>query len=135
MSNLERIESIKGGVIGAIAFTTAYLLVTLLNHFWVRVDLTVMDEVLKIAIALVSGFLFGVTYRYVIRRDQNSHLSDGAVLAFGLIRGLGTTEVKSFLLTDLGLLGLVVIESIICFTVARFVLDFAFRRHWVKPFQ
>jgi hypothetical protein len=40
-----------------------------------------------------SGFLFGVTYRYIIRVDTNPHLKTGGILVFGLVRGLTQIEV------------------------------------------
>lgn len=137
MSNLERIESIKAGVISAFAFTIAYLLATLVNSlsFSVVVVLVGVSPLLKVAIAFLNGFLFGITYRYIIRNEQNSHLKDGAVLAFGLVRGLAPIEVGSFLLDDFWLLSLLGVESIICFAIARLSLDLAFERSWVKPFK
>ncbi|HEY9880926.1 MAG TPA: hypothetical protein V6D29_20880, partial [Leptolyngbyaceae cyanobacterium] len=40
------------------------------------------------AIAAVSGSLFGITYRYAVRRDRNPQLRAGVVLAFSVVRGL-----------------------------------------------
>lgn len=137
MSNLERIESIKAGLIGAFAFTVAYLLATLVNSlsFSVVVILISISPLLKMAIAFLSGFLFGITYRYIIRSDHNSHLKDGAVLAFGLVRGLAVLEAGSFLIEDIWLLSLLGVESIICFAIARLCLDVALAHSWVKPFN
>lgn len=84
MSNLERIESVKAGYVGGMAFTVAYVLILAINYStW---DVYVADIIglgVKVAIAFISGFLFAVTYRYIIRTDKNGHLKDGAVLAFG----------------------------------------------------
>ncbi len=97
MPNLvtERIESAKAGIVGAVAFAVTELVITVVNglmfhlaakfNFWATLDGVGLTH---IAIGLVSGFLFGVTYRYIIRDDRNSHLNDGAVLAFSLVRGL-----------------------------------------------
>ena len=81
----------------------------------------------------ISGFLFGVTYRYVIRDDRNSHLNDGAVLAFGLVRGLALVE-NSLILSELLSVGLLVVQSIICFALARAILDLAIAYKLIKPF-
>ncbi|WP_013322805.1 hypothetical protein [Gloeothece verrucosa] len=137
VSNLERIESIKAGIIGGFTFTSAYLLVTLLNSlsFSVEVVFVGVSPLLKVAIAFLSGFLFGITYRYIIRSDENSHLKDGAVLAFGLVRGLAPIEAGSFLLDDFWLLSLLGVESIVCFAITRLILDVALDRQWVKPFK
>ncbi|HAC63405.1 MAG TPA: hypothetical protein DCF68_07650 [Cyanothece sp. UBA12306] len=135
MSDLERVESLKAGSLGAISFTIAYLITMVINHcVWVQESLPIFALGLRVMIAVTSGFLFAVTYRYIIRRDHNSHLKDGAVLAFGLVRGLVPLEVSANLMDNLGELSVLGIESILCFTMARFSLDFAFHRLWIKPF-
>ena len=134
----ERIESVKAGVTGAAAFAVAELIFSTIQNlfFWTRGSIsTSIDSLwlMQLAIGAVSGFLFGVTYRYVIRGDRNSHLNDGAVLAFGLVRGLAVVEqnlVPSELLSVL----FPVTQSIICFAIARLVLDIAIARKLIKPF-
>jgi hypothetical protein len=93
-----------------------------------------VEWLLQLAIGAVSGFLFGVTYRYIIRDDRNSHLNDGAVLAFGLIRGLALIE-DNFDLAALSSLIILVVQSIICFAIARLILDLAIIRKLIKPFK
>ena len=88
---------------------------------------------MQLAIGAVSGFLFGVTYRYVIRGDRNSHLNDGAVLAFGLVRGLAVVE-QNLVLSELLSVLFLVTQSIVCFAIARLVLDLAIARKLIKPF-
>ncbi|MEM9271858.1 MAG: hypothetical protein AAGA80_02680 [Cyanobacteria bacterium P01_F01_bin.143] len=145
MSNLvaERIESVKAGLVGAIAFTIADMVVILLNNlifvswgigFSLLQVTSQLGGLITIGTALVSGFLFGVTYRYIIRSDRNSHLKDGAVMAFGLVRGLAfleATEIKSGQFWSVGIL---IAETIICFAIARYCLDFALGRKLIKPF-
>lgn len=137
----ERIESVKAGIIGAGAFGVAELVLFLARNVAasifpklglsaIAIDLTWL---ISLAIGAVSGFLFGVTYRYIIRSDRNSHLNDGAVLAFGLVRGLALIE-KNLNLSELLSLGSLVLQSIICFTIARLVLDLAIARKYLKPF-
>ena len=136
VSNLERLESIKAGLLGAIAFTVTYVIVMGFNAIvWDDDPWGIFALGLKIAIALVSGFLFAVTYRYIVRNDHNTHLKDGAVFAFGLVRGLVPVELSPNLWDHLGELSLLGIESILCFTVVRFSLDMAFHRRWIKPFS
>lgn len=89
-----------------------------------------IDFLIEGGIAWISGFLFGVTYRYIIRSDRNSHLNDGAVLAFGLVRGLALLERT----TILGIGSIFVAESIICFAIARLSLDLALKYKLIKPF-
>ena len=152
----ERIESVKAGVVGAGAFAIAELVISMAIGFagarsamrsesFRAIALTLAREsnfillvsgdnlLVQLAIGAVSGFLFGVTYRYIIRDDRNSHLNDGAVLAFGLVRGLALIEqnLLSELLSGL----LLVAQSIICFAIARLILDLAIARYLIKPFN
>lgn len=85
-------------------------------------------------IAAFSGFLFGVTYRYILRKDQNPHLKSGAILAFGLVRGLA--QIDSVLVDQQSLLPCAILglESILLFMVARLGLDSALQQGWIKPF-
>jgi hypothetical protein len=45
--------------------------------------------------------LFGVTYRYIIQEDSNPQLKAGAVLAFGLVRGLTVLDIGLNILSKL----------------------------------
>ncbi len=136
----ERIESLKAGTLAALSLTLAYSLTVVVNslvlaeQFEELAALQITAPItllLKVAIGWLSGFLFGVTYRYVIRDDKNPHLQDGAVLAFGLVRGLASMEVEQ----NLWVLGVLGIESVVCFAIARLTLDWAIQRYWVKPFK
>jgi hypothetical protein len=131
----ERIESVKAGILSSAVFGTVNTMFILINNslainapIWQIVS--VADFLTKLAIAFISGFLFGVTYRYIIRSDRNTHLQDGSVLAFGLVRGLALIEGTAF--TALYLL--LILESIISFAAARFSLDLALKFKIIKPF-
>lgn len=139
----ERIESLKAGMLAALSFTLAYSLtvvgntLVLAEQFETLAALpitTALDLVVRVAVAWLSGFLFGVTYRYVIREDKNPHLKEGAVLAFGLVRALAPVEGQPNLTDAFWLLGVLGMESILCFAIARLTLDWALH-HWVKPFK
>lgn len=137
----ERIESVKAGLIGAVAFTLASLVLLvvqglvsdLLLKLNTNFGVISWISAIELAIGAVSGFLFGVTYRYIIRSDRNSHLQDGAVLAFGLVRGLALVE-RNLVLSELLFLAGLVLQSIVCFAIARLILDFAIARKLIKPF-
>jgi hypothetical protein len=139
----ERIDSIKAGILAGFSFCFTYCMAILVNRLVGVEQLTLftqlpkpvgIDLLLTIVSAWVSGFLFGVTYRYIIRSDRNPHLKDGAVLAFGLVRGLVFVEVRDNLHGSFYLLSLLTIESLFCFVVARFTIDLAIGRNWVKPY-
>lgn len=144
VSLTERIESLKAGTLAAISFMLAYAIAMLFNSLILavrfeklaRLQATLeIDLLVKVAIALLSGFLFGVTYRYIVRGDRNSHLKDGAVLAFSLVRGFAPVEVSDDLIQNAWVLSLVGIESLFCFAIARLLLDLALDRYWIKPFS
>lgn len=133
----ERIESLKAGIIaggfaagmeGIIQLAQGFSSVNGLAAgaldvgYWVGV-----------AIAAFSGFLFGVTCRYAIRKDENPHLSSGVVLAFGLIRGLSPINGADLTVSTMPLVLFAVLESLLLFAVAYFGLSIAMRLSWVKP--
>ena len=144
--SLERIESLKAGLLGGFSGAIAFLVTTAIERLTIsQIDVlptepeALLSLLVAVTIAGASGFLFGVTYRYVIRRDRNPHLNSGAVLAFGLVRGLaqvdttlggvldGTTSVLTLVV--------MVLESIVLFAVAGRMLDWAMARDWIKPFE
>ncbi|MEW6498901.1 MAG: hypothetical protein AB1589_41380 [Cyanobacteriota bacterium] len=140
----ERIESLKAGTLAALSFTLTYTLISVGNSLVLAESFpqlaalqitTPVDLLIRAAVAWLSGFLFGVTYRYVIREDNNPHLKDGAALAFGLVRGLAPVEGQQNLIDAFWLLGVLGIENILCFLVARFTLDWAIYHRWIKPFK
>ncbi|MTJ07508.1 hypothetical protein [Anabaena sp. UHCC 0204] len=141
----ERLESLKAGVIGSISLGLAFLTTGFINVWWLakyfpiltydKIDIVNLQVLLSGVIAGFSGFLFGVTYRYIIRVDSNPHLKTGGVWAFGLVRGLTQIEVgwniNNSVLPFLILAG----ESILWFALAAFALDKAILLSWLKPFS
>jgi hypothetical protein len=90
---------------------------------------------LAVAIAALSGGLFGLTYRYAIRQDANPQLKSGVVLAFGLVRGLAQVDVGSALAQQGWPFVSALAESLLLFAAARAVLDLALQNGWIKPFS
>lgn len=140
-SNTERIESLKSGIVGAIATGLAAVALALILPLFreeVSWELSIqLSTLLQGAIALATGFLFGVSYRYIVRQDENSHLKSGAVLAFGVIRGLAQidSQIDAIALDQLIDWGSVVLQNIFLFAIAQQVLNWAIGRKWVKPFD
>ena len=129
----ERIESVKAGIVGAGAFSITELIVLFAEIIIPVLTLNPSGTIIDIAIGAISGFLFGVTYRYIIRGDRNSHLNDGAVLAFGLVRGLALVE-RDITSSELLSILFLIISSVVCFAIARLVLDLAIAGKFIKPF-
>ena len=119
----ERIESIQVGSISALAFLVPYLLFLTVDRLLLGESLTLIGAFVKISGAIISGFLFGVTYRYVVRNDDNPHLKDGTVAAFALVRGLVPLQLSTDLIADSGRLSLFLGESFICFLSSRLLLE------------
>ncbi|MEL6137056.1 MAG: hypothetical protein AAFR42_06565 [Cyanobacteria bacterium J06628_6] len=128
----ERIESIKAG---AIAGITALLVSLAWNGIlatagWVEPDAA---RVLDVAVTTFCGFLFGVTYRYIVRQDTRSHLKSGAVGAFALVRGLSQLE-GSWRGSLTWLDGLPLGESFVVFALTQLVLDWSIQQRRIRPF-
>jgi hypothetical protein len=154
---VERIESVKAGGLSALAAGISYCLMMTVDPFvlggysrfsfpslldamrtggFANIEAmpTIVSLGLELAISIISGFLFGVTYRYIIRTDRNDHLNAGAVLAFGLVRGLAQLDVDEFELSQIWMDGLIVGKSILLFSIARYTLDYALAVGWILPF-
>ena len=140
----ERIESLKAGTLAAFCLFLVYGVATLGNQMILarqfpllaRLEIfSSLNLLISGAIAWFSGFLFGVTYRYAVRTDQNSHLGDGVVFAFGLVRGLAQAEAGLNCPNALWSGAVLGVESIVLFAFARFILDWAIANAWVKPLK
>lgn len=131
-----RLESVKAGLLGllatGLAACLAWLGASVLN-LPISLPESILEWLVNLAVALCSGFFFGVSYRYIVRQDDNLHLGSGAVGAFGFVRSLAQIEITwndTFLpLTWLLITG----ESFLWFATARYTLDWAIRRSLVKP--
>jgi hypothetical protein len=136
----ERIESLKAGLVGAIAATGVFgigILIEINRAAWfaqtghaLTLNLISLSTLFEASVALLSGFLFGVTYRYVVRNDRNSHLQSGAVLAFGLVRGLAQIDLSD----TYSLAGFKLLSSLLLFGAAAKLLDWLMQRGWLKQF-
>ncbi|KAM3094061.1 hypothetical protein ACKFKG_17700 [Phormidesmis sp. 146-35] len=143
MTLVERVESVKAGIFSALSVAIAFTLMTLINRFIGAIGVEPLAELqtasvnalLSGAIAVIAGFLFGITYRYVIRQDQNSHLKSGAVLAFGLVRGLAQIDVGVASRGVLLPFVVLAIESVLLFAIARLMLDWTIAQGWLRPFR
>lgn len=131
-----RLESVKAGLLGLIATGLAACLAWLgasVLNLPISLPESILEWLVNLAVALCSGFFFGVSYRYIVRQDDNLHLGSGAVGAFGFVRSLAQIEITwndTFVpLTWLLITG----ESFLWFATARYALDWAIRRSLVKP--
>jgi len=158
---LERLESLKAGTIAAATIALGFIVTTFVNDFLLFPRVFSFSSLFAGAIAVVCGFLFGVTYRYIIREDSNIQLKAGAVMAFGCVRGLTQIEMalqfsyvtppnlpllrggvvgggvnslqphREFILPAIATAG----ESIFCFALAAIALSLSIRCGWVKAFS
>lgn len=142
---VERLESLKAGIFGGLSVCLTFLITTFLNNLLLAKYFTALS-ILQIniqdwrwwisgAISCFCGLLFGVTYRYIIRSDDNPQLKAGGVLAFGLVRGL--TQVDMGLCCYSTILPFVVLgaESVLWFAMSAIALDTAIKLGWIKPFK
>ncbi|KAG7546378.1 hypothetical protein ISN44_As12g017450 [Arabidopsis suecica] len=132
----ERLESAKAAVIAAAVGTIAEL------PFALSQVSSIEQLVLPLGIAFASCALFGVTFRYAVRRDlDDSHLKSGAVAAFGFVKGLGMLsrgpplELSWESLFSHGIDGAVLVsQSVLIFAFASIGLDFCFKLKLLRPF-
>jgi hypothetical protein len=140
----ERLESLKAGAIGGISSGLTWGSLEWGLSPW-RGGTGWLMLTLGCAVAGLTGFLFGVTYRYVIRHDRNPHLKSGAVGAFALARGLAQIEPRlveqlpllpsgQWSLSAFALMLLLLGQNLVMLTIARWGLDFAMLRGWIKRF-
>ncbi|MER3491074.1 MAG: hypothetical protein C4323_01325 [Mastigocladus sp. ERB_26_2] len=140
----ERLESLKAGILAALCLLSAFGITSLINSLVLAkyfpalrslgVELLNLQFLVSGAIATFSGLLFGVTYRYIIRQDQNTQLKDGGVLAFGLVRGLAQIDVGFACSGDVLPFVVMTFEGVLWFKIAAIALDAAIQRGWLKPY-
>ncbi|KAI6706983.1 hypothetical protein NL676_009945 [Syzygium grande] len=132
----ERWESVKAASVSALVGTLAGLPLSLTQVA------AVSQLVLPLGIDFISCALFGITFRYAIRRDlDNIQLKTGTSAAFGFVRGLAylgagpplELNLESFLSHAFS--GAVyVAEGLLIFVFAAVALDFCFKMRVLSPF-
>lgn len=134
----QRIESVKAGILAAVMGAAVSFAFVGLDSGAMGIELFGHDEIAqsirRVAVATVCSFLFGVTYRYIVRQDQNPHLRSGAVGAFALTRSLSQLE-NVDLLAGVLPLAIPLVESFGLFLAVRLLLDLGLKQKWLKPFQ
>lgn len=156
----ERIESLKAGILAGVTATIAWLILQLIDP-WLLGGLFgdvvsknfslaggpvntnfIWQSFFSGAIALISGFLFGVTYRYIVRQDDNVHLKSGAIAAFGLVQGLGAVnqgiwrnQGPIFQFNYIWSYSLQCLESLLIFAIAGLCLDWVIKKGLIKSFN
>jgi hypothetical protein len=135
----ERIESLKAGLIGGSTAAIGHVLILgLFTLAGLPFPAAFNDELmiagLQGAIAFFTGFLFGVTYRYIIRQDSNPQLKAGGGLAFGLARGLAQVEGALRLEAAWLTVAVQVAESVGMIAIAALSLEWSIGQGWLKPF-
>lgn len=132
----ERLESVKAASISALVGTLASLPITLVHAN----DLPQL--VLPLSITFASCALFGVTFRYAVRRDlDNFQLKTGTAAAFGFVKGLATLnggaplELNTESFVAHGVNGaLLVSQELVVFLFAAVGLDLCFKLRLLSPF-
>ncbi|WP_341525754.1 hypothetical protein WKK05_24690 [Nostoc sp. UHCC 0302] len=141
---VERLESLKAGIIGGLSLGFAFVITNLINNLVLAKYFEILASLqigvswywlVSGAIAGFSGLLFGVTYRYIIRLDNNPQLKTGGVLAFGLVRGLTQIEVGWNSAETILPFLVLAFESVLWFAMAAIALDIAIKFGWIQPFS
>ncbi|KAG8057500.1 hypothetical protein GUJ93_ZPchr0002g24431 [Zizania palustris] len=132
----ERLESVKAAAVSSVVGVLASLPIS----FYEAHDLSQLF--VQLSVIFISCALFGVTFRYAIRRDlDNVQLKTGAAAAFAVVRGLAMIESGSpFEPSTDALISLVldgaisVVENIFTFLPAAIALDYCFKMRFLSPF-
>ncbi|KAK1305359.1 hypothetical protein QJS10_CPB11g00646 [Acorus calamus] len=132
----ERWESVKAATVSSIVGTLAGLPISLYQ------ETNSVQLAFHLAVIFVSCALFGVTFRYTIRRDlDNIQLKTGTSAAFGFVKGLAVLEAGSPLQLDTDTLlshatdGTVYVsENVFIFLSAAVALDYCFKMRFLSPF-
>jgi len=140
----ERIESLKAAILGGGCAGILSLGLVLSDRFLhqgilpqlprLLTSLTGLALIVNGAIAILSGALFALTYRYAIRQDQNPQLNAGVVLAFTLVRGLAEVDAGSAIAQNFWPFLSACGESLLIFGGSAIVLNLAFYQKWLKLF-
>ncbi|OMP02837.1 hypothetical protein COLO4_10787 [Corchorus olitorius] len=132
----ERLESVKAALISAVVGTIAGLPISLTQVS------SSTQLLLPLSVNFISCALFGVTFRYAVRRDlDNIQLKTGTSAAFGFVKGLGTLSGGPPLELDPGSFfshafdgALYVSQNLLIFLFAAVGLDFCFKMRILSPF-
>lgn len=130
----ERLESARAGALAGFTFAIVVAIATSLNNWAASsLQLGILTGVRATWAYFVpdflSGFLFGVTYRYAVRGDRNSFLKDGVAGAFALVRTLAAVEAAERWSVAVPW----AIASFAAFFACRYLLEWAIARQWVRP--
>lgn len=130
----ERLESVKAALVSALLGMFAGLPISL-THATSSSELILVS-----AVTFISCALFGITFRYAVRRDlDNLQLKTGIVAAFGFVKGLSKLDAPADLDTE-NLLSnafdssIYVFENLMIFVCAAVGLDICFKMRLLSPF-
>jgi hypothetical protein len=93
----ERIESVKAAVIGVVGGIAALLPYGIVKGIVYRFSATWEFEFDATVLGLA---LFGITYRYAVRKDNNPNLKQGVVGSFAITKALSCIDVPDSLCTS-----------------------------------
>ncbi|CAN6713330.1 unnamed protein product [Malus baccata var. baccata] len=132
----ERWQSIKAASVSALVGTVAGL------PFSFTQVASISELILPLGITFASCALFGVTFRYTLRRDfDNVQLKTGAPAAFGVVKGLATLDGGKPLELNAGSFlshafdgAIYVSQSLFVFLSAAVALDYCFKTGLLSPF-
>lgn len=139
----DRIESLKAAVLAGIVAGLAAAVLLLAHRVpslgWGAALASIASGLsgstfwISSVIAGLSGGLFGITYRYAVRQDENSQLKAGVVLAFSLVRGLALVNVVAAVSLRGWPFAVAIAESLLIFATAAASLELARQQKRIKP--
>ncbi|CAM6093386.1 unnamed protein product [Calypogeia fissa] len=134
--DLERVESGKAAAVSVLAGTMASI------PFYLSGEELGVGSLLSIGGVVVSCALFGVTYRYIVRRDLgNIQLKSGAAAAFSVVRGIGQVDAIQLQVgypaegaNEVFMAALSAVQGFLIFGFSALALDYCLREAILSPF-
>ncbi|GAU22222.1 hypothetical protein TSUD_227580 [Trifolium subterraneum] len=132
----ERLESLKAASISALVGTFAWLPICFTQ------STNTTQLLLSLAINFISCALFGVTFRYTVRRNLDDfQLKTGAAAAFAVVKGLAILSAGPLLELNFQSLSsyawdgtIYVSENLVIFLSAAISLDYCLKTRLLSPF-
>lgn len=143
----EKIESVKSAVFAAVGGTVAVIPFAIIRGALLHYNAE--WEFNYYGLLILTAPLFGITYRYAIRRDNNPNLKQGVIGAFVITRAVATVKVDDicssiplncgppfYLFTDQMLIhGLInFAEAGICFAGSAYLMETLFKSKALSKF-
>jgi hypothetical protein len=129
---LERIESVKAGAAGSIAGVVGSIVPVVALGFRYGFN---NDWLFHLETGVILYSLFGIVYRYAVRRDTNPSLKQGVVGAFAITQTLSSLSAPDGINMGLVIIGGVyLLANAFPYASAAYAIESCFAQGLISPF-